>query len=199
MLTLLHMAWRNIFRNGRRSGILIATIGVGIVGAAMADGWIRAVANDLVDLTIQSDLGHLKIHAQGYLDDPKLSRLLPDGASKSLATVSQDPDIVAYARRIHTQALATSASTSVGLYLVGHATRDLRAIGAVSDSEAVRNATVWIHRLLPDLESFNWTIEAVHQVPIPAADVAFATAMGVAWCIAFLTVAVLVFERRDFR
>ena len=88
---------------------------------------------------------------------------------------------------------------SVGLYLVGHLTRDLRAIGAASDSEAMANATVWLHQLLPDLESFNWTIEAVHQLPIPAADVAWAAFMGVAWCVAFLTVAVLVFERRDFR
>ncbi len=88
---------------------------------------------------------------------------------------------------------------SVGFYLIGHMTRDLRAIGDASGSELVREATLWLHRLLPDLESFNWTIEAVHGLPIAASDVAFATVMGAAWCVAFLTIAVLVFERRDFR
>lgn len=88
---------------------------------------------------------------------------------------------------------------SVGLYLIGHMTRDLRALGAASDSETVGRITVWLHRLLPDLESFNWTIEAVHQLPLSAAEVAWTAAMGIAWCIAFLTLAVLVFERRDFR
>lgn len=92
-----------------------------------------------------------------------------------------------------------AACYSVGLYMVGHVTRDLRALGAMTDAEGVGVLTTWLHRLLPDLESFNWTIEAVHGLPIPAAEVLWAALMGVGWCVAFLTVAALVFERRDFR
>jgi len=92
-----------------------------------------------------------------------------------------------------------AACYSVGLYLVGHLTRDLRAIGATSDSEAVREATIWIHRLFPDLSGLNRVIEAVHGLPIPAPEIGFALLMGVAWCVGFLLVAVVVFERRDFR
>jgi ABC-type transport system involved in multi-copper enzyme maturation permease subunit len=92
-----------------------------------------------------------------------------------------------------------AACYSVGLYLVGHLTRDLRAIGATSDSEVVRQATVWIHRLFPDLSGLNRVIEAVHGLPIPGPEIGFALLMGVAWCIGFLLVAVVVFERRDFR
>ncbi|MCP3984698.1 MAG: ABC transporter permease [bacterium] len=88
---------------------------------------------------------------------------------------------------------------SLGFYLIGHITRDLRAIGEASDSEMMRTATAWLHRILPDLESFNWTIEAVHQLPISTSEFAWAAVMGVAWCVAFLTVASLVFERRDLR
>lgn len=92
-----------------------------------------------------------------------------------------------------------AACYSAGLYLVGHLTRDLRAIGATSDSHAVQQATLWIHRLFPDLSALNRGLEAVHDLPIPPAEVGFALLMGVAWSLGFLLVAVVVFERRDFR
>jgi hypothetical protein len=42
-------------------------------------------------------------------------------------------------------------------------------------------------------------VEAVHGLPIPPPEVGWALVSGVAWCLAFLLVASLVFERRDFR
>jgi ABC-type transport system involved in multi-copper enzyme maturation permease subunit len=88
---------------------------------------------------------------------------------------------------------------SVGLYLVGHLTRDLRGLGAASDSATVQQVTAWIQRLFPDLSALNRSVEAVHGLPIPPPEVGFALLMGAGWCCAFLLVAVLVFERRDFR
>jgi ABC-type transport system involved in multi-copper enzyme maturation permease subunit len=92
-----------------------------------------------------------------------------------------------------------AASYSVGLYLVGHLTRDLRALGATSNSPAAAEFTAWLHRLLPDLSSFNRALEAVHGLPIPPQEVAWTLVAGLAWCLGFLLVAVVTFERRDFR
>jgi ABC-type transport system involved in multi-copper enzyme maturation permease subunit len=86
-----------------------------------------------------------------------------------------------------------------GLWLVGNLTRNLRDIGAASDLESVRLATLWLHRLLPDLDSFNLSIEATHGLPIVASDVWLAMAYGVAYISIILLGAVVVFERRDFR
>ena len=88
---------------------------------------------------------------------------------------------------------------TLGLYLVGHLTRDLRAIGASSGSEAARDATAWLHRLLPDLEAFNRTLDAVHGLPIPPSELGWTLLLGVSWCAGCLLVAALTFERRDFR
>lgn len=92
-----------------------------------------------------------------------------------------------------------AACYSVGLYLVGHLTRDLRALGEGSDSDLFATTTVWIHRVFPDLSALNRSIEAVHGLPIPAAEVGWALLAGLAWCLGFLLVAVVAFERRDFR
>jgi ABC-type transport system involved in multi-copper enzyme maturation permease subunit len=92
-----------------------------------------------------------------------------------------------------------AACYSAGLYLIGHLTRDLRALGAASDSAAFESATRWIQRVLPDLSAMNRVVEAVHGLPIPTPEVGWALVSGIAWCSGFLLVAVVVFERRDFR
>ena len=88
---------------------------------------------------------------------------------------------------------------SIALWLVGNLTRNLRDIGAVSELESVRTATLWLHRLLPDLDSFNLSIEAAHGLPIAATDVWLALAYGFAYIAIVLLGAVALFERRDFR
>jgi ABC-type transport system involved in multi-copper enzyme maturation permease subunit len=88
---------------------------------------------------------------------------------------------------------------SLGIYLVGHMTRELYAIGKTANSEVAKAFTLWVKRLMPDLEAFNRTIEAANGMPIPGSEVAWATAMGFGWIAAFLLVAVMTFERRDFR
>jgi Cu-processing system permease protein len=88
---------------------------------------------------------------------------------------------------------------SLGVYLVGHLSRDLYAIGQTSKSELTSTFSEWVHRLVPDLEAFNRSLEAVHGLPIPGGEVAWSALMGLCWICGFLLVAVTTFERRDFR
>ena len=88
---------------------------------------------------------------------------------------------------------------SVGLWIVGQLTRDLRDLGAASDSAFVKQATAWLHRLLPDLESFNLTVVAAHGLPFSAADVVLGTLYGLGYAAILLVLAVAIFQRRDFR
>jgi ABC-type transport system involved in multi-copper enzyme maturation permease subunit len=88
---------------------------------------------------------------------------------------------------------------TAGLYAVGHLSRDLRDLGARSELESVRQATAALYRVLPDLESFNLTIQAVHGLPIAMAELWLPLAYALGYVGVLLTGAVIVFERRDFR
>jgi ABC-type transport system involved in multi-copper enzyme maturation permease subunit len=88
---------------------------------------------------------------------------------------------------------------SGGLWVVGNLTRDLRDIGAQSPVESVQTLTRALHRVLPDLDAFNLTIEASHGLPIAASDVWLPLVYGVGYAAVVLVAAVSVFERRDFR
>lgn len=88
---------------------------------------------------------------------------------------------------------------SCGVWVTGHLTRNLRDHGSDATSALAREATVWLHRTLPDLESFNLSIEAAHGLPIAASDVWLPALYGVGYIAILLVMATAIFERRDFR
>jgi ABC-type transport system involved in multi-copper enzyme maturation permease subunit len=88
---------------------------------------------------------------------------------------------------------------SCGLWGMGHLTRNLRDHGAEASDAFMRQSTIWMHRILPDLESFNLSLEASHLLPLAASDVWLPTVYGFAYASVLLVIATLIFERRDFR
>jgi ABC-type transport system involved in multi-copper enzyme maturation permease subunit len=88
---------------------------------------------------------------------------------------------------------------SAGIWMVGHLTRDLRDIGASSLSESVKQATAIFHRLMPDLESFNFSLQAAHGLAFAASDVWLPLVYGAGYVAILLVSAIAVFERRDLR
>jgi hypothetical protein len=53
--------------------------------------------------------------------------------------------------------------------------------------------------VLPDLASFNLSIEAAHGLPVASSDVWLPTLYGAAYATIVLVGAVSIFERRDFK
>jgi ABC-type transport system involved in multi-copper enzyme maturation permease subunit len=88
---------------------------------------------------------------------------------------------------------------TVALYLIGHLTRNLRDLGQQSHVAAVREITALLHRILPDLESFNLSTQAVHGLPVTASDVWLPFVYGTGYVVLVLYAASVIFERRDFR
>jgi len=90
-----------------------------------------------------------------------------------------------------------SALFTLGIYTLGHLSRNLYFLGQQSDTESVQRAASLIYRVLPDLESFNLSLEAAHGLPISGGDVTLATLYGVAYSAALLVLAAFIFHRRD--
>jgi ABC-type transport system involved in multi-copper enzyme maturation permease subunit len=87
---------------------------------------------------------------------------------------------------------------SVGLWAVGHLSRELRDLGLHAE-QPIRAATALLHRALPDLASFDLAVEAAHGLPITASDVWLPLVYGAGYVAILLLCAVAIFERRDFR
>jgi ABC-type transport system involved in multi-copper enzyme maturation permease subunit len=92
-----------------------------------------------------------------------------------------------------------SAMFTVGLWLVGHLSRDLYALSQQSGEGSASTLAGWIFRLLPDFEVFNKTLEAVHGLPISSAEVGMALIYAIGYMIGTLTLGSIIFSRRDFK
>ncbi|MFT5441560.1 MAG: ABC-type transport system involved in multi-copper enzyme maturation permease subunit [Myxococcota bacterium] len=88
---------------------------------------------------------------------------------------------------------------TLGIYMMGHLTRDLLHIGGQAESESVKTLSWLVYEILPDLEMFNLSIQAVHQLPIATTEVVFPVLYGVGYITALLFAATAIFERRDFK
>ena len=75
----------------------------------------------------------------------------------------------------------------------------ISSIDVVELEEGVVRGAELLHRVLPDLEMFNVTIQAVHQLPIGAAEIWMPVAYALFYTSVLMALGSIIFERRDFR
>lgn len=66
MIKIFSLAWRNILRNKRRTGITMLAIVAGMVALIVVGGYIEFSFWGLREATISSSLGHIQIYKKGY-------------------------------------------------------------------------------------------------------------------------------------
>ncbi|MFH1220144.1 MAG: ABC transporter permease subunit [Candidatus Eisenbacteria bacterium] len=101
--------------------------------------------------------------------------------------------------------MSTIASPILGaifsllLYVIGHASADVKDLAVRFGSGTLRAISDVVYYALPNLEYLNVRSKVTHGVQIDIAYVAFASSYALLYSLAFLVVAVLVFERKEFR
>jgi ABC-type transport system involved in multi-copper enzyme maturation permease subunit len=92
-----------------------------------------------------------------------------------------------------------SAAFTFGLYIVGHFNADLAHFEDVVKSPAAAWLGKALYYILPNLAPFDVKAAVVHGQAVSAGYVALTAGYGVLYVGAMLTLAVLVFARRDFK
>ena len=92
---------------------------------------------------------------------------------------------------------ALAAAMTLGLYVAGHFTADLRTLEEIVGPGLTASLATGLSFVLPNLAPFNVTAEVVHAQPVPPGYVALTTATGLVYAAFFLGGAMLVFSRRD--
>ncbi|HLO47469.1 MAG TPA: ABC transporter permease subunit [Kamptonema sp.] len=85
-----------------------------------------------------------------------------------------------------------------GVYLMGHSTRDLVALGKLTKNPTIEQLMMGLYVVLPDLARLNLRNDAVYgQVPHIAALIANA-GYGLLYIVVLLSIAIAIFSRREF-
>ena len=117
MLTF-RIAWRNIFRQKRRTILTVLTMFGGFTLSAISIGWADGTYNRIIDMFTRNRLGHIQVHAKGYLDKPSLYKNIV-GYDKIVQKIEQIQGVEAWAPRLYSAGLASVDEKSAGVRIIG--------------------------------------------------------------------------------
>jgi len=112
------LAWRNLWRNHRRTMIMISAVTIGVWAMIFMTALMRGMVNDMLRDGIQTLPGHVQIHHPEFADDPSINNLIPATEAEINKTFG-DQDFKAWASRVRVPAVITSERESRGITLLG--------------------------------------------------------------------------------
>ncbi len=115
---LLPLAWRNIWRHGRRTLILLAAIAVGVASMVLMSAILNAWSDSMLNSALITLTGDGQVHAPGFLDNPDVGRSLEPPAALVKA-LKDSPKVSAWAQRVRVPAVVMSERASLPVTLVG--------------------------------------------------------------------------------
>ena len=118
MLTILKLAWRNIWRNRRRTTITIASIMFALFFAIIMRAFQTGSYKKMKENAVESYSGYFQIHKKGYWNDKNINAVfgMPKDSIKKLA---ENPKIKVIIPRLESFSLASSGTISKGVVVMG--------------------------------------------------------------------------------
>ena len=103
------LAWRNLWRNHRRTLIMLGAVVVGVWAMIFMTALMRGMVNEMVRDAIRVLPGHVQVHHPEYLDDPNIVNGIPVPTGDLLALLESD-QVTAWTGRVRVPAAAESRS-----------------------------------------------------------------------------------------
>ncbi|MGB5427708.1 MAG: FtsX-like permease family protein [Gammaproteobacteria bacterium] len=132
---LVTVAWRNLWRNHRRTLIMLTAIAIGLWGMIWMTALMRGMVDQMIDSSISTLSGHIQIHAKGFLDDPSIERSMPPARDNpALLALLDSPRVTHWSERIRVPAVIRSERDVFGVTLVGINPQQENGLSFIADS-----------------------------------------------------------------
>ena len=114
---LVKFSWRNIWRQKKRSFVIMSSAAAGMVGILFTMGLTNGFMSVMIDTALKSGLGHVQIRPQGYSESRKISMKLDDPAllEQKLAGF----DTIHYSFRLEKEGILKAGNVSQGVNYIG--------------------------------------------------------------------------------
>ncbi len=118
MKDIIKIAWRNLWRNRRRTIITASSIFFAVFFAVIMRSFQLGTYSHMIRLSIESYSGYLQIQNPDYFDDPSIDNVFEPGEGM-LEEISSIPNVKSAVPRIESFALASTGLLSKGIMLTG--------------------------------------------------------------------------------
>jgi ABC-type lipoprotein release transport system permease subunit len=115
----LQLAWRNIWRNPRRTAVILTAVVIGAWSMIFLAALMRGVVDGMVKNGIATLTGHVQIHQRDYPADPVVDHRIEDPRSLFKVLEENLPAGSRWSARVRVNAVASNARHSAGVTLVG--------------------------------------------------------------------------------
>ena len=112
------MAFRNIFRQKRRTILTAMSMVGGFAMAAIFIGWADGSYGNIIDNFTRYHTGHIQVHESNYLDRPSLYKTV-DEFAKIDAKLKQIEMLDSWAPRVYSAGLVSVREKSTGARIIG--------------------------------------------------------------------------------
>lgn len=114
----IRVAWRNLWRNGRRTWLTAGGIAFSIFLCVVFMSFQLGSYDGMIDTATGMMSGHMQVQQVDYFDDPKVANRIARG-TELLRELEQSPDVVAAAPRVEGFALVSVGERSFGGLVMG--------------------------------------------------------------------------------
>jgi ABC-type lipoprotein release transport system permease subunit len=112
------LAWRNLWRNHRRTLIMLLAISVGVWAMIFMTALMRGMVDDMIRDGINTLPGHVQIHNPEFRDDPSIDNSLAAPGPELLSALGS-PEVIGWTSRVRVPAMISSERDSRGVTLLG--------------------------------------------------------------------------------
>jgi ABC-type lipoprotein release transport system permease subunit len=112
------LAWRNVFRNKRRTIIAGIAIGVGLAALIFTDALMQGMKTNMIQSATAAYSGEGQIHRRGFRTTEQVELTIND-ADQVLAALRREKSVEAFTRRVVSFGMVTSPANLSSVMFVG--------------------------------------------------------------------------------
>ena len=117
-MELLKLAWRNLWRNRKRTLITIASIFFGVIWSALLTSLQEGSFQNMVDNMVKFTTGYIQVQHVDYFDNKTINNSF-ESSSDLTDLLDSQKEITVYTPRLESFALAASNNKSYGTAVIG--------------------------------------------------------------------------------
>lgn len=112
------LAWRNLWRNKRRTVITLASVVLAVLLALCMRSMQKGTYANMIGNAVRFSTGYIQVHAKGYWDKPSINTSFEEDSALS-AALKDEANISLAVPRLESFVLASSGDHTKGVRIIG--------------------------------------------------------------------------------